>query len=347
MRRPAKGTPPAHRVDATPISVAQPQPTSFLTLLHLVTALALFVAIFILSGGLRRGKEDIAHQPGYPTAVAIPDYCLEDPQLRGPIDAANTTRCVEELAAQTALNAARFGVTANLCWPRQEAHAHQQQQRQHGHLSDADILDLTHATCAALDSRAVFHTVALGRAPPPVFGPFLHAFFATQCCDAELWVWSEAPLTAAQVGKCCLTGGFGCGIGGFPNSQLSSGLTMQVITEHSIPLQHQDRLRVLPLDVKRLWRAVDDGAAFAGVLPKGVSGSDVIIKGYYDKVSVKALDVGKGAPGCSGRGDGVREGDRFRAWVIGSVPRRHAGGCCEPCRRRAAPGPPRLWRHVP
>ena len=186
-----------------------------------------------------------AESPDPPVAFVVPEVCLDDITREKP-DGVAEAACVDALAALASTRTSE----AEACWPLAPTAT-----GLHARPTDEEVLSITPANCSGLPGGAVFHTVVLGDAPPPIFGPFLVAFLATQCCGAELWVWTTTPLTAAAA-----------------------------LAAHAIPAQHAHRLRVLPFEAAAHWRAINGEAAFAGVLAGGASGEERLIRGYFDVV---------------------------------------------------------------
>ena len=157
------------------------------------------------------------------------------------------TACINTLASSAAARPAR----ADKCWPEGPPSS-----RPRVHLSDEDVLSITPANCSDLPDWAVFHTVSLGQdKPPPVLGPFLFAFLATQCCSAELWIWTT-----------------------------SASLTRErLLADFEIPKQHHHRIRVLPFDPAAQWRALSGDAVFRDAIGPRRNGEKLIVGDYFKR----------------------------------------------------------------
>jgi hypothetical protein len=176
----------------------------------------------------------IQSPPAYPVPVA----CLDN--ITQPVDGDATSTCIEKLAG---LASARKDLE-DKCWPTSREPAVRR-------LSDGEILSIQSSNCSRLlHSLSIFHTVILHGSPPPVFGPFLHAFLATQCCSAELWVWTTTATLTAQ----------------------------QLFESYGVSQQHRGRVRVLPFDVLTLWTGAE--AAW----PEG-SGDTLLRDAYFSRVN--------------------------------------------------------------
>ena len=183
--------------------------------------------------------------PDPPTPVTIPEVCLDDLRSERPNGTA-ISLCVDTLAAA----AAARGPRDSMCWPTKPQPA-----ARRARLSDAEVLSITLANCSGLPETSIFHTVVLGGAPSSVFGPFLWAFLATQCCSAELWVWTTAPLTRDRV-----------------------------VADYGLPPQHAHRIRVLPFDAAAHWRAANGEEVFREASGGG-SGEALLVGDYMGRVN--------------------------------------------------------------
>ena len=178
-----------------------------------------------------------------PTVFSVPDVCLDDLRNERP-DGNSITSCVDMLANLATLRKPK----EDLCWPIAPYDSRDR-------LSDEDILSITPSNCSTLFEESIFHTVILGQAPSSVFGPFLAAFFATQCCSAELWIWTTIPLVKENV-----------------------------IVDYAIPIQHKHRFRILPFDASTHWRAMNGEEVFKSVVGPGRSGESLIVGDYMNRV---------------------------------------------------------------